>query len=68
MTQGFLLGEILKRITGKSMGTFFKEEIAEPLNADFHIGLDKKHNPRVAEIIPPENPEASRHHECPACR
>jgi len=57
MTQGFLLGEILKRITGKSMGRFFKEEIALPLNADFHIGLDQKHNPRVAEIIPPEDPD-----------
>jgi len=57
MTQGFLLGEILKRITGKSMGTFFKQEVAQPLNADFHIGLDQIHNPRVAEIIPPDNPD-----------
>jgi CubicO group peptidase (beta-lactamase class C family) len=54
MTFGHLLGEVLRRITGKTMGTFFREEVAEPLGADFHIGLDEKHDPRVGELIPPE--------------
>ena len=53
MTQGFLVGEIVRRITGKSLGTFFREEIAGPLNADFHIGVDPAIFPRVAEIIAP---------------
>jgi CubicO group peptidase (beta-lactamase class C family) len=53
VTQGFLQGEIIKRVTGKSLGTFFREEIAEPLGADFHIGLDPRHDSRVASLIPP---------------
>ncbi|MCP5042375.1 MAG: beta-lactamase family protein [bacterium] len=59
MTQGYLLGEVARRVTGKSIGTFFREEIAEPLGADFHIGLDAKHDARVGELIPPEKPPAS---------
>ena len=39
LTQGYLVGEVVRRITGKSLGTVFREEIAEPLGADFHIGL-----------------------------
>ncbi|MDP6977931.1 MAG: serine hydrolase domain-containing protein [Myxococcota bacterium] len=53
VTQGFLQGEIVRRVAGKSIGTFFREEIAEPLDADFHIGLDPKHDDRVAELVPP---------------
>ncbi len=54
VTQGFLQGEIVRRVTGRSIGTFFREEIAQPLGADFHIGLDEKHDPRVAELVPPK--------------
>ncbi len=53
ITQGQLQGEILERITGVSLGTFFRGEVAEPLGADFHIGLDAAHDGRVAELIPP---------------
>ncbi len=53
ITQGFLQGEILRRVDGRSLGTFFREEIAQPLGADFHIGLDAQHDPRVGEMIPP---------------
>ena len=53
ITHGFLLGELVRRTMGKSLGTFFKEEIANPLNADFYIGLPKKHLPRVSRLIPP---------------
>ncbi len=53
VTQGFLQGEIVRRVTGRSIGTFFREEVAEPLGADFHIGLDPEHDPRVGELIPP---------------
>ena len=35
MTQGYLVGEVVRRITGRSLGTVFREEIAEPLGADF---------------------------------
>ena len=47
---GNLMGEIIKRISGKTVGNFFREEIAEPLNIDFHIGLGDEHHTRVAEI------------------
>lgn len=51
VTFGFLIGEVVRRITGKSLGTVFREEIAEPLDADFHIGLPAAEDFRVAEII-----------------
>jgi len=51
ITQGYLIGELVRRITGKSMGTFFAEEIAGPLGADFHIGVDSSDFDRVAEMI-----------------
>jgi CubicO group peptidase (beta-lactamase class C family) len=53
ITFGHLVGEVVRRITGKTLGTFFREEVAQPLEADFHIGLPEEHEPRVAEIIPP---------------
>jgi CubicO group peptidase (beta-lactamase class C family) len=49
---GYLIGEVVRRITGKSLGTVFREEIAAPLEADFHIGLPASEDSRVAEIIP----------------
>ncbi len=53
LTQGYLVGEVVRRITGRSLGTVFREEIAEPLGADFHIGLPASEDSRVAELIPP---------------
>jgi CubicO group peptidase (beta-lactamase class C family) len=53
ITQGYLVGEVVRRITGKSLGTVFREEIAEPLGADFWIGLPASEDARVAELIPP---------------
>ena len=53
ITQGYLQGEIVRRVSGRSIGTFFREEVAEPLAADFHIGLDPVHDARVGELIPP---------------
>lgn len=52
ITHGYLLGELVRRVTGKTLGTFFKEEVAQPLNIDFHIGLSKEHNSRVSDLIP----------------
>jgi len=54
VTQGVLQGEIVRRVTGRSLGSFFREEVAQPLGADFHIGLDAIHDPRVGELIPPQ--------------
>ena len=53
LTQGFLVGEVVRRITGRSLGTVFRTEIAEPLGADFHIGLPASEDARVADLVPP---------------
>ncbi|HEX4741104.1 MAG TPA: serine hydrolase domain-containing protein [Caulobacteraceae bacterium] len=53
MTQGYLVGEVVRRISGRSLGTFFREEVAGPLQADFHIGLPVSEDARVADLIPP---------------
>ena len=53
VTFGFLVGEVIRRVTGKSVGTFLKEEVTEPLGADFHIGLADEHHGRVAELLAP---------------
>lgn len=54
ITQGYLQGEIVRRVCGRTLGTFFRQEVAEPLGADFHIGLDPAHDRRVGELQPPE--------------
>jgi len=57
VTQGFLVGEVVRRITGVSLGEFFAAEVAGPLDADFHIGLAAEHDHRVAPVIaPPSGP------------
>ena len=43
----------MRRITGRSLGTFLREELAEPLDADFHVGVHPRHFHRIAELIPP---------------
>jgi CubicO group peptidase (beta-lactamase class C family) len=53
ITQGYLVGEVVRRISGVSLGTFFARELAEPLGADFHIGTGPEHDPRIALVIPP---------------
>ncbi len=53
ITQGYLVGEVVRRVTGRSLGTFFREEIAGPLGADFHIGLPDSEDGRVGDLLPP---------------
>ncbi|MFJ8623750.1 serine hydrolase domain-containing protein [Kitasatospora sp. NPDC093550] len=53
LTFGFLVGELVRRVTGRGIGEFFAEEVAGPLGADFHIGLPAEHDHRVAPLIPP---------------
>jgi CubicO group peptidase (beta-lactamase class C family) len=53
LSQGHLVGEVVRRVSGTPLGQFFAKEIAGPLAADFHIGLDPSHDPRVTDVIPP---------------
>lgn len=54
-TFGHLNGELVRRVTGKSLRQFVAEDIAAPLGeaADFQLGAKEQDWPRVAEIIPP---------------
>jgi CubicO group peptidase (beta-lactamase class C family) len=51
VTYGYLVGEVVRRITGKSLGTYFHEEVAAPLGLDFWIGLPEAQEPRVAMLV-----------------
>ena len=53
VTQGYLIGEVVRRITGDTIGTWFAREVATPLGADFHIGLPESEDGRVSNVIPP---------------
>jgi len=53
VTQGYLIGEVVRRITGTTIGQWFASEVAAPLGADFHIGLPESEDRRVSVVIPP---------------
>ena len=50
-TYGWLVGEVVRRISGKSLGTFFADEVAEPLGLDFWVGLPENEESRVVPIM-----------------
>lgn len=50
-TFGWLVGEVVRRVSGKSLGTFFREEVAQPLGIDFWIGLPEELESRNAQMI-----------------
>mgnify|MGYP003321244060 FL=1 len=52
ITYGHLVGELLRKIDGRTIGQYFKEEIAEPLDLDFWIGLPDSEFNRVSDIYP----------------
>lgn len=52
LTFGWLVGELVRRASGQSLGRFFQQEIAQPLGLDFWIGLPEDQEPRVAPIVP----------------
>jgi CubicO group peptidase (beta-lactamase class C family) len=64
ITFGWLAGELVRRVSGKSIGQFVRDEIASPLNAEFHIGLPEDLEPRVARLmahpIPKFTPEVAK--------
>ena len=56
VTQGYLEGEVVRRVTGQTIGEFVAKEITGPLGADFHIGTAPEHDARVAHVVPPTVP------------
>ena len=57
VTQGYLIGEVVRRITGVSLGRFFAQTVTQPLEADFHIGLAPTENGRVSPLHMPVAPD-----------
>lgn len=60
-TYGWILGEVVRRVTGRTLGRFFADEFARPLGAEFWIGLPEREESRVAALVPAppiENPDA----------
>tara|TARA_R110002072_G_scaffold89232_6_gene200014 strand:+ start:4155 stop:5294 length:1140 start_codon:yes stop_codon:yes gene_type:complete len=53
LTQGYLIGEVVRRITGQTIGQFFASEIAGPLQADFMIGVPESEFSRIGDLMPP---------------
>jgi CubicO group peptidase (beta-lactamase class C family) len=53
LTFGWTVGELVRRVSGRSLGTFFAEEVAGPLDADFWIGLPDAEAHRVAPVLQP---------------
>lgn len=51
VTYGYLVGEVVRRITGRSLGTYFHDEVAAPLGLNFWIGLPEEQEPRVGRLI-----------------
>ena len=63
MTYGWLTSELIIRITGKTLGNYFKDEIGDPNQIDFHIGLPESEEYRVAEMVPfPKEKNESNNH------
>ena len=60
LTYGWLVGEVVRRVSGKSLGTFFRDEIAQPLGLDFWIGLPEDKEARVAPMIAAEPDPSQR--------
>ncbi|WP_101946574.1 serine hydrolase domain-containing protein [Mycobacterium sp. 3519A] len=51
VTFGFILGEVVRRVTGRTIGQYLRTEIAEPLGIDVHIGLPIAEHGRCAEMV-----------------
>lgn len=51
VTYGYLVGEVIRRITGRTVGTYFRDEVGGPLDLDFWIGLPEDQEGRVARLV-----------------
>ena len=53
MNQGHLVGEVIRRVSGKTLKQFVAEEIAGPMGADFQIGAREEDAGRISDVVPP---------------
>jgi CubicO group peptidase (beta-lactamase class C family) len=61
LTYGHLIGEVVRRITAQGLPEFLQTELAQPLGADFHIGVPEDALDRVSDnlLFPPQEPPAT---------
>ncbi|MCU0486420.1 MAG: beta-lactamase family protein [Anaerolineales bacterium] len=52
LTYGFLLGEVVRCVSGKTLGAYLRDEITAPLGIDFFIGLPEEKETQVADVVP----------------
>ena len=55
-TQGFLIGELIRRAAGVRIGAFLQQELGEPAGIDFHFGTRPEHDARTADMLPMQQP------------
>ena len=55
MTWGFLVGEIIRRLTGQSPGRYIADKITSPINAEFYIGVPDSKQANCAEVVGPNH-------------
>ena len=55
-TQGFLIGEVIRRITGQSIGQHLQLDLSQPIDLDFHFGTRPEHDIRTADMLPVQQP------------
>lgn len=60
LTFGWLVGEVVRRVSGRSLGRFVAEEVARPLGLDLFVGLPAAEEPRVVPLHPGRTPVAAR--------
>jgi CubicO group peptidase (beta-lactamase class C family) len=56
LTYAWLVGEVVRRVDGRSIGTFFRDEVATPLGLDAYIGCGPELDARIAELLPSPPP------------
>jgi CubicO group peptidase (beta-lactamase class C family) len=56
ITYGHLVGEVIRRVDGRTVGAFLRDEVTGPLHADFFIGVPEAADGRAAEVLPPPPP------------
>ena len=55
-TQGFLVGEVMRQITGVRIGPWLRDDLSDPIGLDFHFGTRPEHDQRTADIFPIQQP------------
>ena len=58
-TFGWLVGEVVRRISNQRIGVFLQDELARPLGIDFLIGFGPEYDKRVATVVEQASSEPS---------